>query len=73
MHESSIEGVDDMAKLADLHEGSLLYNIQLRWVGLEQLLGTGQARSTRVLFLTRQDWERLLHPVAVLGVGTAKT
>jgi myosin X len=30
MHSSSIEGMEDMAKLADLHEGSLLYNIQLR-------------------------------------------
>jgi myosin X len=31
MHESSIQGVEDMAKLADLHEGSLLYNIKLRY------------------------------------------
>eukprot|EP00049_Salpingoeca_infusionum_P017514 m.353252 g.353252 ORF g.353252 m.353252 type:complete len:1850 (+) comp16718_c0_seq1:158-5707(+) len=31
MHETSVNGVEDMAQLADLHEGSLLYNIALRY------------------------------------------
>jgi myosin heavy subunit len=30
MGTSSIEGVDDMIQLQDLHDGSLLYNIALR-------------------------------------------
>ena len=31
MGESSIEGVEDMIQLQDLHEGSLLYNIAQRY------------------------------------------
>eukprot|EP00056_Hartaetosiga_gracilis_P013065 m.213142 g.213142 ORF g.213142 m.213142 type:complete len:1878 (+) comp13789_c0_seq6:2376-8009(+) len=31
MHQSSQDGVEDMALLSDLHEGSLLYNISLRF------------------------------------------
>lgn len=32
MHASSIDTVEDMSKLADLHEGSLLYNIRQRYM-----------------------------------------
>lgn len=32
MHQSSQDGLEDMSKLSDLHEGALLYNIHLRSV-----------------------------------------
>lgn len=31
MHVTSQEGLEDMSGLADLHEGAILYNIQLRY------------------------------------------
>ncbi|XP_065192993.1 unconventional myosin-X-like [Sycon ciliatum] len=31
MHQSSVEGVEDMATLSDLHEAAILYNIKLRY------------------------------------------
>ncbi len=31
MHSTSIDTVEDMSSLADLHEGAILYNIQMRY------------------------------------------
>lgn len=31
MHNSSINGVEDMATLQDLHDGAILHNLQLRY------------------------------------------
>jgi myosin X len=31
MHITSQQGLEDMSQLADLHEGAILYNIQLRY------------------------------------------
>ncbi|EDV26792.1 uncharacterized protein TRIADDRAFT_54062 [Trichoplax adhaerens] len=32
MHSSSVDGVDDMATLGDLHEASILYNLKIRYI-----------------------------------------
>ncbi|GCB63852.1 hypothetical protein scyTo_0014686, partial [Scyliorhinus torazame] len=31
MHPSSIEGVEDMATLTDLHEGAIMHNVHMRY------------------------------------------
>ena len=40
MHESSVRGVEDMASLADLHEGSILNNLKVRYMANEIYVST---------------------------------
>jgi len=41
MGETSVHGVDDMIQLQDLHEGSLLYNLRLRYLESNMYTYTG--------------------------------